>query len=132
MTIQEVAQSVGVLTAVVACIRWLLGFYFRKSTELENLKATHRNQQEKAIGDEVVGLKGAVSVFRQELNGFNLKLAEHAGQLRENSRIFEVFQKQWERTAENLQERYRALENADIVKVGENTFIFKTRNGGRG
>lgn len=127
MTIQEVGATVGIITAVVYSIRWLLGFYFKKSTELENLKATHRSMQEQAISNEVSGLKGAVSVFRQELNGFNLKLTEHAGQLKENCRMIEIFQKQWERTAENLQERYSSLENADIVKVGENTFIFKTR-----
>lgn len=129
MTIQEVAQTIAIIGAIASLGRWILGFYFKKAREHEELKAHHKSIQERRVNDEIVGLKGAVSAFRQEINSLKMQIVEHSGQLRETGRMIDLFQKQWERTAEKLEERYRALDGAEVIKVGENSFIFKSRKG---
>lgn len=131
MSFQEVAYGIGVLSSVVAALRWLLGFYFRKAKELENLRAENQAQSEKSIAADIANLKAAVAVFRQELNAVKEKMAEYAGAMRESGRTLEIMQKQLEKTVDRLEERYAALDGAEVVKVGKDTFIFKTRANGR-
>lgn len=127
MTIQQVLQILGIIGAIIGAIKWLLSFYFKKSADLENLKDSNRFAHEKSIEGEISNLKGAVSEFRKELNLLNVKINEHAGQLRENNRVMEIVHKNFEKTAMQLEDRYQALNNSEVIKVGENTFIFKTR-----
>jgi hypothetical protein len=124
-----IGEILGVLGAVVTSGRWLMGFYFVKAHELENLKAAQRNKIEDALATDINNLKGTIVVFRQELNDFKIKMAEHNAHLNEFEAVTKVVQAQWEKTATHLQERYQSLEGSEVVKVGKDTFIFKTRRG---
>lgn len=127
MPLQQILWAISILTSIIGAVRWLVSFYFKKAGELENLKVANRAAASDAIEKNIQDLRAAVTVFRQELNSINVKLAEYAGQLRENSRNMEAIQRQFERVVDRLEDRYKALDGAEVVKVGKDTFIFKTR-----
>lgn len=127
MTIELIAKACAIVAFLGAILRWIVSVYFKKANELELVKANYKDKQDEVMKTEINNLKSSSGLFRQELNDFKLKLAEHSGQMRENSKAMERVEKQWERTAQHLQERYTALEGAEVIKIKDNTFIFKTR-----
>lgn len=126
MTIQSFAQLFSVLTGLVFAVRWLLSFYFKKSNELEGLKAENRAAADAQMKSNLDELRATVKAFQLELGQIREKMAEYAGGLRESSRMMDALQKQFEKATDRLEERYRALDGAEVVQVGKNTFIFKT------
>jgi hypothetical protein len=138
VTLIQAVQIIAILSALIGGGRWLLGFYFKKANELEALKLKNQTEKEAALTSEINRLKASSEHTREQMVSFDLKLtkelttfqvtlATHAGKLSENGRMMEMLQKQWEVTSTNLQEKYAALEGAEVVKVGKDTYIFKGR-----
>lgn len=127
MDLKELATAVGILATLVGGGRWLLGFYFAKSNELEQLKNDERKKAVEGLAKRLEDNNSAMIHFQKELDGFRLILQEHNLQMKDFDRIIQLIQKQFERTAEHLEKRYQSLENAEIVHAGGNTYIIKTK-----
>ncbi len=127
MEAKDVATAFGILVTLAGGVRWILGFYFRKVNEIEHLKNEERKRTVDGLARRLEGNNSAMTMFQKELDGFRLVLQEHNLQMKDFDRVVQLIQKQWEKTAEQLEKRYQALENAEIIHAGGNTYVLKTK-----
>ena len=120
----------AVIGAVTGAAMYLLKIYFKKANELEELKVKQQRETVRQMKGDMDSLKTTANSFKDDLGEFRLKLHEHSLKMQSFESTCDRMEKQWTRTAEEMHKRYQALEGAEIIQAGKNTFILKARRQG--
>lgn len=122
-----ISTALGIIGSLAGAVWALLNLYFKKANALQELEDKNRKEALTTLATKLGIVETATNVFRNDLNDFRVKLTEHGLQLKEFDRISTITQRQWEKTASNLESRYQAIEGSELIRVRENTYIVKTK-----
>lgn len=127
----NIAESIGIILTIVfgviAAGKYLIGLYFKMSHKEEELRQAAVRHEISTIKDSVRDNRDSMTTFRRDFDDFRIAFAKHSQKMESMEKAAEAMGKQWEATAKELEARYRAMENAELIKVGANTFILKGR-----
>lgn len=117
----------GILGPVGAVAVYLVNLYFKKANELEKIKVERQRETVRQLQSDMESLRNMAQRFERELSEFRVTFTRHETTLKTFENTANEMKRQWERTAEQMEKRYQALEGAEIIQAGKNTFILKTR-----
>lgn len=121
------ATGMSIVGALFGAGMFLVKAYFKKANELQALRDKQQKENVQSLANELLTMKSAAYNFQRELDNFRHQLAAHGVELKNFERMSALVQSQWEAVARDLKEKYQALDGAEVVKVGANTFVFKTQ-----
>lgn len=113
----------GVIGGMATTIRWLLGFYFKKANEVENLKST---ETMKAIDrlDKTLEIHESKQVMlEKKFDDFNIKLDDAIRKYSEFQTANTGVQLALKGFVEKTDRKFDAIETR-IIKLGEDLFMY--------
>lgn len=119
--------SGSVLATLGFIAKWLLNSYFKNQQELEQQRFKNQTNQIDTLKESLAQSKSDMRSFESSMNEFKVRLAQHALKLEVVEKQNEQIQIEFKRVANQLEDRYKALEGAELINIKDNTFIFKTR-----
>lgn len=125
--LQITLTSGTVLGSLGLILKWLMNSYFKNQKELEEERRQTQNNQVSTLKESLAQSKADLKQFDNRLNEFSLTLTKHTIKMENVEKAIEHTNKEFQRVAIQLEDRYKALEGAELIKVSDNTFILKAR-----
>lgn len=125
--LQTISIVIGVLATLLGGGRWLISVYYLKAEQVEELKRKYMRAEIQDLREKIKESKDAMIAFQKEFDDMRITLVRGQSRMESVEASIKDVKIQFERTAEQLESRYKALENAELIQVKDNTFIMKTR-----
>ena len=125
--IQIGITSSSILATLGVIAKWIVNSYFKQAKELEEERKRNSSKELEHIKDQWLASKSDMKSFDNRLNEFSLTLTKHTIKMENVEKAIDHTNKEFQRVAIQLEDRYKALEGAELIKVSDNTFILKAR-----
>lgn len=108
----------GELAILAGIVKWGVGEYFKKTTEIELLK-------EQRVVSQIVDLKAVTDGFKTNLNNFETKLTGMDKMVGEFSIKLQNFSEKQDATTDMVRDSLRKFDNVELVEYRKNHFVLK-------
>ena len=108
----------GELAILAGIVKWGVGEYFKKTTEIELLK-------EQRVISQIVDLKTVTDGFKTNLNHFETKLTGMDKMVGEFSIKLQNFSEKQDATTDMVRDSLRKFDNVELVEYRKNHFVLK-------
>jgi len=108
----------GELAILAGIVKWGVGEYFKKTTEIELLK-------EQRVVSQIVDLKTVTDGFKTNLTNFETKLTGMDKMVGEFSIKLQNFSEKQDATSDMVRDSLRKFDNVELVEYRKNHFVLK-------
>ena len=126
MSTELIVSIVGFLTTVTGSIRWLLGYWFKKTAETEKLKQRIYDDAIDRLNDSIKELREEFKGLRLDMEGFRTDLKRVSGKYQENQQQGFKVLNALEKYMQDNEKRFKKIEEEQdelgrvILKNGSN------------
>lgn len=128
MSAQELAGIIGSVAAFLAiaagCTRWLIGHYFSKSAELEQLKETMTKRAIDGLQSVVMGMEHELKMIARRVEHAEGKITNAVVKIDAFEQSFGAMSEILRRVGDFIE---RPTESSEIRRVGKDLYVLKAK-----